>query len=275
MGSGIMFGRGDIWLTEDGLIKAVNYQSKIEASLINMINSSSKDELHASLMKYKQPVLHWETKKFMIRVDYLGKSTYRYASWSLPAIVSDKPDLILKGHREISGTAGNTAYIFERGNYKYICSITNVGHKDALPLALQVFSHDKIILEQPVLKEKYRSYISQQTVKDINREELSLKESINEMILLVEQDNAKEFFEEWMDPKLYQPYKDTEKIELAIQNGLGSRKQDILKALNTSYAQAPDSDEYLDVKDNIVRFHAGKKDVVYKKVHGRWRFGSK
>ena len=106
-------------------------------------------------------------------------------------------------------------------------------------------------------------------------EELSLKESLKEMMILVEQDNTKEFFENWMDPRLYQPVKDSENVKALIANGFGNMKPQMLKLLNVAYTQAPNQDNYLDIKDGFVHFAVDKKDVKFRKVHGRWRFASK
>lgn len=156
MGSrGIMLGNGAVWLNDEGLIIAVNHQSQAEIDLTSKINKSVRKQVHSSLKNFKKPEILWQTEKFLVRVDDLGGDVYRYASWSLPAEISDKPDLILTGRKEYSGSAGNHEHIFKKGKYEYKCVIRYVSHTSALPMALEVHKKDKLILNQAVVTKVY------------------------------------------------------------------------------------------------------------------------
>jgi hypothetical protein len=60
--------------------------------------------LYKSIKKFERSVLEFQTKKFKIRIDYMGNYNYRYASWPAKNNMKNKPDLILeKGGNEIYG----------------------------------------------------------------------------------------------------------------------------------------------------------------------------
>lgn len=92
---GIMLINGVLWLNYGRGLLSVNYQSDFEKKLWERIVKKMKSKLYPSLREFKEPVLFMITKSFKIRIDYLGNSKYRYASWSVDETQSDEPDLVL------------------------------------------------------------------------------------------------------------------------------------------------------------------------------------
>lgn len=70
----------------------------------------------------KEPILHSENNKFIIKVDKLKNGTIRYTSWNKPNTIKERPSLVLyngeveKQHKYGSGLD----YKFENGAYQYI-----------------------------------------------------------------------------------------------------------------------------------------------------------
>ena len=150
---GMMFSNGLLWLDEEGKIYSVNYQSDFEKSLKQKLINQQKTALHTSLQNYQEPILEWKTKKFRIRVDKLDDNNFRYASWSIDKLPSDKPDLVLtRGEVIFDGSGGNHAYIFTSGVYKYQCNVSMMGSYNSPPGTLEVFKGSHLILSQPVVE---------------------------------------------------------------------------------------------------------------------------
>lgn len=146
---GIMLNQGSIWFDEDGYLKSINYQSKIEAAQKNKLITAEKGKLHSSIAVFKSPLYILETSKFKIRIDDLGNENYRYASWSLKQSMSEKPDLIITNGKWIAdGSGGNSHFDFKKGNFLYQCYITVLGTKDSAPANLVIFQNGKEILNQ-------------------------------------------------------------------------------------------------------------------------------
>jgi hypothetical protein len=144
---GIMLSNGLMWLDYDGKIIAVNYQSNVEK--LNRKNIIEKDKklLHKSLRVFKEPVLLWETKNYKIRIDNLGNNKYRYSSWNINKLQSEKPDLILNnGLVTFEGNAGNHFYEFKNGIYKYRCNVWELGANDTPKGELFIYKNDNEIL---------------------------------------------------------------------------------------------------------------------------------
>ena len=149
---GTMWKRGLLWMSDDGLIRSINYSSPAEQAMRKQIIEKQRLALHANLQKFKAPVLEWQTKQFHIRIDSMDDNTYRYASWALPRKIGAQPDLIIhKGRVEYEGSGGNHSYYFRNNSYTYCCSVQVIG-KDDIPGNLIVFENDKKILDQVVEK---------------------------------------------------------------------------------------------------------------------------
>ncbi|MCA0232132.1 MAG: hypothetical protein LCH91_16810 [Bacteroidetes bacterium] len=127
---GIMFSNGELWLNEDGALRAVNYSSKIEESKRQARIAEIRTTLHSSLKEFSQPVLVFKTNKFLIRVDEMKDNTYRYASWTLPNKMSSKPDIIIpKGEFLVEGTAQEPNYRFKNKEFTYACSFNSMNEE--------------------------------------------------------------------------------------------------------------------------------------------------
>ena len=145
-----MFNRGKLWLNYDGSLIAVNYQSSKEKKDRERLIVIDKKLIHSSINKYLQPKLLLETEKFRIRIDELTNGDYRYASWSVNSIMSEKPDLVINNGIWLpDGSGGNNHFEFVNGTYKYVCSINVLGTAETPPADLKIFNHGIEILYQP------------------------------------------------------------------------------------------------------------------------------
>ena len=150
---GIMLGSGEVWMDFEGKVIGINHQTARAAKLKGELIASQKSDLHPSVREYKSPELMWQTEKFTIRIDELGDSRYRYASWAKGKALSDKPDLVLKnGTVRVDGTGGNHTYQFKSGPYRYECVVTVLGERGVPPGELVVYKNDVEIMRQPVIK---------------------------------------------------------------------------------------------------------------------------
>ncbi|MDX6180947.1 hypothetical protein SGQ44_02185 [Flavobacterium sp. Fl-77] len=146
---GIMLNQGTIWMTEEGELFAVNYQSKFEANLSTKIITAIKGKLHASIANFETPVCILETSKFRVRIDDLGNDNYRYASWPLKKAMSEEPDLVITNGKWFQdGTGGNHHFDFKKGQYLYECYIAPLREKGASPASLTIYNNEKKILFQ-------------------------------------------------------------------------------------------------------------------------------
>jgi hypothetical protein len=152
---GIMLYNGDLWIDTDGRLIAINYQSKTESNLRTKIIEAEKKTLHSSIAQYKNPNYILETDKFRIRIDEINQDNYRYSSWGLKNLMSEKPDLIINNGKWIpDGSGGNHYFKFKTGDYTYECYIIIIGEKGSPPAQLRIYKGEKEILSQDVKKLK-------------------------------------------------------------------------------------------------------------------------
>lgn len=150
---GIMLFNGILWLQPDGRLTAVGYQSKTERDKRAQLIKIDKAQLYPGLRNYQEPVCIMETSTYLIRIDELGDSNYRYASWKKNSKMSTKPDLVLtKGQYTPDGSGGNHYYTFKNGDYSFECYVIYLGRKDDPPAKLTVYKNDEVILSQKALK---------------------------------------------------------------------------------------------------------------------------
>jgi len=146
---GIMFRSGDVWLDEDGRLLSVNYQAFTESKQKAALLLAEKGKLHESIRVYEEPVCVLETRKYRIRIDDLGNGNYRYASWSLPAGMSTKPDIIIEnGQFKPDGSGGNHSITFTNNGYVYECYFTVIGEEANPPVRLTISKDGKTLLMQ-------------------------------------------------------------------------------------------------------------------------------
>lgn len=147
---GFMLQRGTVWLSGEGKLIAVNYQSVIEKRKSKSLIKDDKRSLYGSVKKFKRPSYLLETAKFRIRIDDTGDGNYRYTSWSLQRKLSDKPDLVIENGKFIAeGSGGNHRYEFRNADYVYDCSFTVMGTGEEPPAELKIYKGGKEILSAP------------------------------------------------------------------------------------------------------------------------------
>lgn len=153
---GIMLGDGDVWLNHDGKITSVNYQSRKERMVSTRLNAKGRRALHRSVAHYAKPILEWETKRFHIRVDDIGKGQLRYAAWPRGKDTSETPDIVLhNGKIAIDGSGRNQRYIFNNGKFSYHLNINVIGTSSSTQSGtLDVFKSDQPILSEVALSVK-------------------------------------------------------------------------------------------------------------------------
>lgn len=143
---GIIFKDGDLWLDIDGSkIISINYKTKKQENLKQLLITKEKDLIHQSLKDYSKPLFEVYTDKYRIRVDYLENRKYRYAAWNIDNNISDKPNIILtNGTIEYNGNGGTYSLYFSNGEYKYV--IEN-NQAFSIKSYLKVFKNDKLLLD--------------------------------------------------------------------------------------------------------------------------------
>ncbi|TLT03398.1 DUF2569 family protein [Aliarcobacter cibarius] len=142
---GIMFKNGDVWFDSDGSkIIAINYITKKQQNLIQLIMNKEKNYIHQSLKNYSKPLFEVYTDKHRIRVDYLENGKYRYASWKIDKTINDKPDIILtNGTIEYNGNGGTYSLYFTNGEYKYVCENNQAF---SIKSYLYIYKNDELLL---------------------------------------------------------------------------------------------------------------------------------
>ncbi|MHA3789294.1 hypothetical protein ACX0HA_13880 [Flavobacterium hauense] len=147
---GIMLASGSVWIDYDGTLLTVNYQSDAEIKKKAALIGFEKTNLHLSINKFTNPVCILLTKKYRIRIDEMPNGKYRYVSWKINALMSDKPDLIIpNGEYVPEGSGGNHHYTFKNGKYIYKCGVVFIGEDDSAPAYLTVSKDGNEILNEP------------------------------------------------------------------------------------------------------------------------------
>ncbi len=146
---GIMLLSGDVWLSSDGKITAINYQSELEKAKKEKLILAQKNNLHPSLSSFIKPICTLQTNTYRIRIDEISNKKYRYASWKRSQTQAEKPALILQnGEVNFDGSGGNHSYIFKSGEYSYICEIINLGAKKSPSYELIVTKNGAELMRQ-------------------------------------------------------------------------------------------------------------------------------
>ena len=147
---GIMLDNGILWMgNSDGVIPAVNYQSDFEKKLRQDLIEKDKQSVHASLQSFKEPIYKIKTKNYLIRIDELNNSGYRYASWKIGKKESSKPDIVLEnGVWEFQGSAENHVIVFTNGDYVYKVYRNIVGEANTPDFTLEVEKDGRTMLRE-------------------------------------------------------------------------------------------------------------------------------
>lgn len=102
--------------------------------------------IHPSLKNYVENKVYCQTERFIIRIDKLGNSEYRYASWNKPKTVSDEPNLVLYDFEfEFYGSIGGYSYTFKNYDWSYqIERINFAENDDDTGLFLSIINNDEV-----------------------------------------------------------------------------------------------------------------------------------
>ena len=121
----------------------------VSKSLRFRLNDKKKNIIHESIRDFKETKLILKTEKYKIRIDKMNDGTYRYASWTKSAEVSEKPDLIINNGKMIYyGSGGNYSYEFFNGEYKYECAVNIIGTESTPPAYLIIYKNNTRILQE-------------------------------------------------------------------------------------------------------------------------------
>ncbi len=104
------------------------------------------------------PVLQWRTANYIIRIDDLGHSRYRYAAWDSDRNQGSEPNIILtNGYCVHDGTCGNHHYEFNNAGYTYYLNVAIVSEVPSFG-TLYVLHEGRCILEEEVIEEIYENF---------------------------------------------------------------------------------------------------------------------
>lgn len=147
---GIMLNDGDLWLSYEGNLIGLNYQSSFEKKSIEKFISDDTKNIHASLSDYYRPVCVLKTATHIIRIDALADAEFRYASWPIGGTMADKPDLVInKGEYSRQGSGGNHRYQFKNSGYIYEFFFNVMEDEDdSGPVVLNIYNAGKKVKTQ-------------------------------------------------------------------------------------------------------------------------------
>ena len=147
---GIMLDNGDLWMANsDGVITAINYQSDFEKKLRQNLIMKDKQNLYVSLKKFESPTYKIKTNNYLIRIDELTNSKYRYASWKMGKKENTKPNIILdNGELEFEGSGGNHVITFVNGKYTYKVYRNIIGEENSPDITLDIEKNGETILTE-------------------------------------------------------------------------------------------------------------------------------
>ena len=114
---GWCLGAGDVWVTMQGQISAINYQTKQEAGEWQRLVDIERESLPADLRTFDFPISLWKTKNYVVRVDDVaGKA--RLAVWKIGD--QTKPEIVLQAAAMANyGTIGTYTLEWEDGDLVY------------------------------------------------------------------------------------------------------------------------------------------------------------
>jgi hypothetical protein len=111
---------GEIWCDEDGKISGINYSSKKEQKVKQILTEKIKKEIYPTVNTWNENVLVAKWEKHLIRIDITDKGL-RYVCWSKGQTMRASPDIVLyNGVEEKQGTMGGFTWTFKNGDWTYI-----------------------------------------------------------------------------------------------------------------------------------------------------------
>lgn len=148
-GKGIMFEDGILWMDSvDGKIFAVNHIGDLEKKFLQGLIDKERDNLFASLRDFQTSIYKIRTARFLIRIDELPDSTYRYAAWKITEDESTEPELVLTdGKIDTRGSEGNHSFVFTDNSYTYNI-FRNTTNQDRPDITIVVEKDGRVILAE-------------------------------------------------------------------------------------------------------------------------------
>lgn len=151
---GVMFKNGLLWLSYEGKITAVNYESKAERVASVILTESDKNSLHPSLQVFDKRI--WEAKinnEHRVRLDKIDEG-FRVSLWFKSNSKNQIPDVILNnGTITYDGSGGNHFYKFTNPISKtvYRIDVTVIGKEGG---------HELTIINDGKIVSRFNSYSS-------------------------------------------------------------------------------------------------------------------
>jgi hypothetical protein len=122
---------GDLWMSVEGKVNTINYQSKAEQNLAAMLTKEECSNLHPSINQWKHNMYKCMTDKYLVRVDETDEDI-RLVLWNRPNFWKNKPDLILTNGKQELYSSGNEEITFNNNGWTYLVSNTIVGGNESI-----------------------------------------------------------------------------------------------------------------------------------------------
>jgi len=152
---GIMLDNGDIWLTTEGSLTAINYQTDIENKIWGDLIEKNKKSLHISIQNFSKPILEWETNTKHIRIDEISKSNYRLCIWPINTQKNSIPEIIIEnGYIYADGSGGNHHYEFKKDGKDYLCYVWIISKSEEDIGDFEIYKNNKLLLNEKVTLKK-------------------------------------------------------------------------------------------------------------------------
>lgn len=116
------FESGNIWINSSDKLQSIHYQSVTEIKKNEFLLNDLRANIHSSVSDWKSNEAYIQSENMIVRVDYLGGSIYRYASWKKTKTILNKPDLVLVSNDESVANydeSGNIHFVFKNGMRTY------------------------------------------------------------------------------------------------------------------------------------------------------------
>jgi hypothetical protein len=122
---------GDLWMSPEGKLCAINYQSKKEQNLAALLTEEEKRNLHPSINQWTENMYKCMTDKYLVRVDETDEGI-RLVLWNRPNLWKNKPDLILQNGKQELHSSGNEVITYTINDWTYVVSNTIVGGYESI-----------------------------------------------------------------------------------------------------------------------------------------------
>jgi hypothetical protein len=149
---GVMLQNGILWLDDDGILVAVNYESLSEQKQRLERIELERQTIHPSLRNFITPKPGFSTYTYTIRIDEVKNNYYRMAIWPKDTPMSQKPFIVIeKGKWIPEGSGGNNRFEFRYHGRVYTCSEILMGEDDSPPGEFVIMKGKKEILKENAL----------------------------------------------------------------------------------------------------------------------------